>query len=240
MRQVQPQRAIAIVQSNYIPWRGYFDLIAAVDEFVLLDEAQYTRRDWRNRNKVKTPQGWCWLTIPVATRGRYHQRISETRVTDPRWGRKHWKTIGACYRGATFFERYRPRLEALFLDDSEIFLSRINRRFLEAMCEILRIDTPLRNSAEFDFRADVGRSERLVDICRQAGATDYLSGPAARSYLDTELFAAAGIDIHWADYSGYREYRQLYPPFEPALSVLDLILNEGPGARGLLKTPEDG
>lgn len=230
-------KRVAIVQSSYIPWRGYFDLIAAVDEFVLLDDVQYTRRDWRNRNKIKTAQGPCWLTIPVASKGRYHQTIRETKISDPRWGEKHWKTIRACYGAAAGFERYGARFEELYLGATDESLSAVNRCFLEAVCAMLGLRTRLVDSADYEL-AD-GKSERLIDICRQAGASEYLSGPAARSYLDEELFAAAGIRVRWADYSGYREYRQLHGPFEPALSVVDLILNEGAAARGFLKTPED-
>lgn len=231
------KRTIAIVQSNYIPWRGYFDMIAAVDEFVLFDDVQYTRRDWRNRNKIKTPHGPQWLTIPVQTKGRFHQKISETRVSDQRWAEKHWKTIRTCYGGASCFERYRGTFEELYMGGTEVLLSRINRRFLEAMCHVLGLETRLSSSADYDLGS--GRCERLVEICRQSGATDYLSGPAARAYLDERVFAEADIRVHWADYSGYREHRQLYPPFEPALSIIDLVLNEGPDARSFLKSPED-
>lgn len=229
------RKVVAIVQSSYIPWRGYFGLIQAADEFVLLDEVQYTRRDWRNRNRIKTPQGARWLTIPVKSKGRYLQKISETRASDPGWAEKHWRTIRACYGRAAHFERYRRTFEELFMGCEEVFLSRINRRFLEAMCRILAIRTPLTDSADYELTS--GKSERLVEICRQAGATDYLSGPAARDYLDEGMFAEAGVRVHWADYSGYGAYRQLHPPFDPALSIVDLILNEGPAARDLVAIP---
>lgn len=216
---------------------GYFDLIASVDQFVLLDEVQYTRRDWRNRNRIKTAEGAQWLTIPVETKGRFYQKISETRVGDPKWSQRHWNTIQTFYGRAAYFARYRGLFEELYLGNREVFLSRINRRFLEAICAELGLRTLLIDSAEFDLIT--GRSERLLGICRQSGATTYLSGPAARGYLDEELFADAGIEVRWADYSGYKEYRQLYPPFVPDLSIVDLIFNEGPNARHFLKTPEN-
>jgi hypothetical protein len=222
------RKAIAIVQSNYIPWKGYFDLMARVDELVLYDDVQYTRRDWRNRNRLKTPQGVQWLTIPVQVKGRYLQRIDETFVSDPRWGERHWATLQGWYGKAPFFARYAPLLEDLYRNTREHKLSAINRRFLQALCDELGIATPLSSSA--DYPSEGHKTERLLGICQAAGATHYLSGPAAREYLEEELFAAAGIAVEWMSYEGYPEYPQLHPPFEHAVSVLDLLLNVGEDA----------
>src|SRR5216683_727265 len=104
-------KTIAAVQSNYIPWRGYFDLISQVDEFILFDDAQYTRRDWRNRNKIKTPKGLIWLTIPVETKGKYSQKIKDTVVTDSKWARDHWRSIVHNYSKAPYFPEYRELFE---------------------------------------------------------------------------------------------------------------------------------
>jgi hypothetical protein len=218
-------RRVAIVQSNYIPWKGYFDLIASVDEFVLYDEVQYTRRDWRNRNRIKTAQGLAWLTIPVAVSGRYLQRVSEVTVGDPGWAETHWRTIVHQYTAAACSADYMADLASMYRNAPRARLSEINEHFLAAICSLLQIRTPLRRSNELDLAGD--RSERLLNICRQLDATVYVSGPAARGYLDVALFAAAGISVEWADYSGYPEYRQLHPPFEHGVSVLDLLLNEG-------------
>lgn len=225
-------KTVAIVQSSYIPWKGYFDLIRTADEFVLYDDVQYTRRDWRNRNQIKSPQGLKWLTIPVEVKGRYLQRIRDTVVSDPDWGRSHWQSWRHNYARTRFFADYRELFEAIYLNNPERSLSRINHQFLSAICGVLGIDTPLRWSWEFDL--EEGPTERLVGICQKLGATDYLSGPSARAYLDESLFEAAGIRVQYMDYAGYPEYEQLYPPFEHGVSALDLIFNEGPHAARFL------
>src|SRR5437764_11272519 len=197
-------KSVAIVQSCYIPWKGYFALIRNVDEFILYDERQFTRRDWRNRNRIKTPQGIQWLTIPVETKGRYHQRIDETLISDPRWGEQHWKTIAHNYAAASHFADFRDRFEHLYQQATDSLLSVVNRRFLEAVCDILGIST--RFSWSTDYTATGAKSERLVSICLAAGASDYVSGPRARSYLDESAFARAGVSVSSFDYSGYRQY----------------------------------
>jgi WbqC-like protein len=222
-------KRVAVVQSNYIPWKGYFDLIRAVDEFVLFDDVQYTRRDWRNRNLIKTPHGLRWLSIPVATKGRYLDAIKDIETSDPSWPEAHWQALVASYAEAPFFAHYRPILEPLYLETRETRLSAINRRFLDAVCALLGIGTRLTWS--MDYRLGEGRTERLVELCRQAGATTYVSGPSARGYLEAERFQAAGIELVFFDYSGYPEYAQLYPPFDHHVSVLDLLFAVGPAAR---------
>ena len=229
-----PQKRVAIVQSCYIPWKGYFDLINLVDEFVLYDDRQYTRRDWRNRNKVKTPQGTQWLTIPVEVKGRYHQRIDETRIRDPEWGDRHWKTLTHNYAMAPHFDEYAEVFESLYREARDPLLSNVNRMFLEAVCGILGIGTKL--SWSTDYEAEGAKTERLLALCRAAGATAYLSGPSAREYLDETLFQKAGIALDYIDYSGYPEYPQLHPPFDHAVTVLDLLFNTGPDAARFMKS----
>ena len=227
-------KKLAIVQSNYIPWKGYFDLINLVDEFILFDDMQYTRQDWRNRNKIKTPNGPMWLTIPVQVKGRYSQEIRETVIADPRWNQQHWKSIVHNYARAKHFQTYRELFEELYLDCKERFLSRINYRFLTAICEILGVETKL--SWSMDYRLAEGKTERLIDLCKQAGATGYISGPTAKGYIDEELFRQEGIVLRYMDYSGYPEYNQLFPPFDHYVSIIDLIFNEGPDAPEYMKS----
>lgn len=227
-------RRVAIVQSNYIPWKGYFDLINSVDEFILFDDAQYTRRDWRNRNRVVGPSGPRWLTIPVEVKGRYLQAIKDTRIADDSWGRRHWETLRACYGRTPGFEDCAEVLEPMYRGRREAFLSEVNRSFLEAVNALLGIDTALRSS--MDYELVEGRTQRLVHLCRAAGATDYLSGPAARAYLDEALFAEAGISVSWMDYGGYPEYDQRHMPFEHGVSILDLLFNCGSDARAHMLT----
>jgi hypothetical protein len=227
-------KRVAIVQSNYIPWKGYFDLIHCVDEFILYDDVQFTRRDWRNRNLVKTPRGLEWLTIPVVAKGNYHQRICDTQISDAQWGAKHWRTLEHNYAKTPHFELYRPTFEPLY-GRSEPSLSAVNHGFIVAICGILGIAT--RISWSMDYRPlKEGRTERLVDLCKRAGATEYLSGPAARDYIEPALFEAAGIALRFYDYAGYPEYPQRFGKFEHGVTVLDLLFNTGPQAPRYMKS----
>lgn len=226
-------KKIAILQSNYIPWKGYFDLINSVDEFVLYDDMQYTKNDWRNRNKIKTPQGVQWLTIPV-TRKSLGQKIKDTQVSDPSWRNKHWKTICQNYGKAKYFSTYAPLFESLYLNDSSPYLSEINKNFILAINSMLGIHTRIRHSSEFTLAE--GKTQRLVDICRALDANEYLSGPAAKDYLDEGLFLQAGITVKWMNYNGYPEYNQFHSPFEHGVTVLDLICNEGVNASHFMKS----
>ena len=227
-------RKLAVLQSNYIPWKGYFDLINTVDDFVLYDDVQYTRNDWRNRNRIKTPQGPAWLTIPVVTKGHFGQPIREVKVANALWRRKHWAALSLNYARAPHFQRYRAVFEALYLDSTEDRLSIINFDFLQTVCDILGIKTRLSWSMDCVLEGD--RNERLVGLCRQFGAMYYLSGPAARSYLDAARFTQAGIDVSYVDYAGYPTYTQLFGDFVHEVSVLDLIFNEGPDAPLFMKS----
>jgi hypothetical protein len=226
-------KTIAIVQSNYIPWKGYFDLIRSVDEFILFDDMQYTRRDWRNRNAIQTPGGVSWLTIPVESKGKYFQKIRDTVVASQGWAADHWKSIAHFYSRAPFFRMYREPLKELYRGVDTKYLSEINHRFVTALCGMLGITTRITWST--DYEPGEGKTGRLVSLCKQTGATRYISGPAAKAYLDGALFAAEGIDVEYFDYSGYPEYPQLYTPFRHEVSVIDLILNAGPAAPAFLK-----
>lgn len=227
-------KKVAIVQSNYIPWKGYFDLINLVDEFILFDDMQYTRRNWRNRNRIKAPQGPMWLTIPVEVKGKYLQKINETAISDPTWNRWHWKTVVHNYSRAEYLQVYKGLFEDLYLGSSERYLSQVNYKFIVAICEILGINT--RISWSTDYCLIQGKTERVLDLCKQAKATEYISGPTAKGYIDEELFRKEGIILRYADYSDYPEYRQLFPPFEHRVSIIDLIFNEGPEAKKYMKS----
>ena len=220
----------AILQSNYIPWKGYFDLINRVDEFIFYDSVQYTKNDWRNRNLIKTPQGLLWLSIPIKTKGHISNRINinEAQTTDNRWRKKHWACIANNYSKAPYFKDYKDIFKALYLDDDERFLAGINYKFILKINEILGIKTKISYSEDFVLNGN--KTERLVNLCLQTKASEYISGPAAKNYIDENLFNEAGIKLSWMDYSGYREYRQLYPPFTHGVSVLDLIFNCGSNA----------
>ena len=226
-------KKIAILQSNYIPWKGYFDLINMVDEFVLFDTAQYTKNDWRNRNKIKTAQGVNWLTIPTK-QSSLSQKIFETKVSDSRWSKKHWQTISQNYSKTPFFKDYKDIFEDFYMNNQEKSLSLINARLIELVNSILDIQTKITWSSDYELME--GQTEKLLGICKQAGTDVYLSGPAAKDYFDESLAEKMGIQVEWMDYSGYPEYHQLHPPFEHGVSILDLIFNEGPNAKHFMKS----
>ena len=226
-------KKVAILQSNYIPWKGYFDLINMVDEFIFYDEVQYTKNDWRNRNKIKTPQGIQWLTIPVRQES-LDQKIKDTKISDKKWNIKHWRTISQNYSKSKYFKDYKDIFEELYLTCDEEYLSQINYKFITTINEILEIKTKLSWSSEFEL-VD-GQTEKLLGICKDCNADIYLSGPAAKDYFNEDLAKQENIKVEWMDYSGYKEYEQLNPPFEHGVTILDLIFNEGDRAKEFMKS----
>jgi hypothetical protein len=228
-------KRVAIVQSNYVPWRGYFDLISSVDEFILLDDAQYTRRDWRNRNKIKTPQGSRWLTIAVQVSGRYEQSIYDTHVVDADWPDRHWDIIRQNYGHARGFGQFGDLVEGIYGSVPGPRLTQINRHFLERLAQTLGITTPI--TLSLDYEPSGVKTRRLVDLCLKAGATEYVSGPSARAYLEEDQFHEHGIEVCWFEYGPYLAYEQLYPPFDPHVSILDLLLNADEDPALLVRPP---
>lgn len=219
---------VAIVQSNYLPWKGYFDLIAACDEFILYDDMQYTRRDWRNRNQIKTADGAQWLTVPVKVKGKYEQPIRETEIDGHAWAAQHLRSIQHAYSKTPHYSEIMALLKPI-LEAPPTHLSPLNRALLETLCAYIGIVTKLTNSWDYTLRGD--KSERLADLAAQAGATTYISGPAAKNYLDETPFRERGIAVEWFDYSGYPEYPQLWGAFTHHVSVVDLLFNVGQDAR---------
>lgn len=225
-------KKVAISQSNYIPWRGYFDLINRVDEFILYDDMQYTRRDWRNRNKIKTPQGLKWLSIAVQAKGNYLQKINQIKISDKNWAKKHWALLEQNYSKAQYFHEYKDVFENLYFNCNEEFLSQINYKFIVTICKLLGIETKIRFSSEFELTE--GKTQRLLAICKECDADVYLSGPSAKEYFNEELAKKLNIEVEWMDYSSYGEYNQLFGAFTHNVTVLDLIFNEGKNAKRLL------
>jgi len=226
-------KKVAILQSNYIPWKGYFDLIASVDEFIIYDDMQYTKRDWRNRNKIKTNNGAQWLSIPVEVKGKYLQSIQDTKISDEHWGKKHWNSIKQNYSKSRYFEQYKDLFEGVYLESSVEHLSLINYKLICVINKILGIETKISWSSDYTLLD--GKSERLLGLCKDSNASEYISGPAAKDYLDESLFTDSDIQVTWFDYSGYPEYEQRFPPFEHGVTILDLIFNEGPDAAKFMK-----
>jgi hypothetical protein len=226
-------KKVAILQSNYIPWKGYFDMIAAVDEFIIYDDAQYSRRDWRNRNQIKTRQGVQWLTVPVKKKGRFLQKIRDVEIDGANWLPVHWKTLVQNYRKTPYFHEIASWLEPVYLGGYFEHLSQLNCCLIKEICQYIGIKTAITGSC--DYKLVEGRSERLADICVQACGTEYISGPAARNYIDEQVFRDKNIKLTWFDYDGYPEYPQLWGGFVHNVTILDLLFNCGANAFRYMK-----
>lgn len=218
---------VAILQSNYIPWKGYFDIIHDADVFIFYDDLQFTKNDWRNRNKIKTGRGSTWLTIPVGTSA--SRLICEVALDDARWQRSHWDSLRQQYSKSAYFKSFRSYFEDIYLGRHWANLSDLNQFFIRSICrDFLKINTKFLDSRGFNLSGQ--KQERLLDLVSQSQATAYVSGPAAKSYIDPARFHALGVDLIWKDYSGYPEYCQFHPPFEHGVSILDLLFHTGPDA----------
>lgn len=222
-----PKR-IAILQSNYVPWKGYFHMVNSVDEFVLLDSVQYTRSDWRNRNRIKTPYGIKWLSVPVLTSGRLNQSIYDARVSDETWPVRHWNQLCEAYRKAPAFPWASEQIQALYSTAPTRWMWEINDHFLRGVNRLLNIPTLISRDQNFDLGEDIDKTERVLQICLQANASEYVSGAAAKVYLDVARFQQQGIKVTWFDYPDFPVYPQLHPPFSHAVSVLDVFFHLGP------------
>ena len=220
---------VFISQSNYIPWKGYFDAIHQADVMVIYDCVQYTRRDWRNRNLIRSAEGLLWLSIPVRVHTR-SQLINETEVVTTNWVDKHWTSLYHSYVSSPFFDDFQQRVLVLYQEAKELqLLSDINYLFLQRILSILEIKTKLIRAPHVDL--SINATQRLVNICKDLGCTTYLTGPSAKNYLEVDRFRKEGIAIEWMNYSNYPTYAQNRPGFEHHVSILDVLFNCGPNAR---------
>ncbi len=221
---------VGIIQSNFLPWRGYFDFIREVDLFILEDDVQYTKGDWRNRNRIKTLRGAEWITVPVSYK-RTSQLILETPIDySTAWTKKMLNRIRESYRTAPCFEPYFSELDE-FLNQPAASISDLNLTLIRWVCRRLDINTPLAFSQ--DYHPQGTKTERVVSILRQVGATVYVSGPTGANYLVPHLFEEVGIKLEYKKYD-FPEYEQLHPPFDPGVSVLDLLFMKGAEAKYFL------
>lgn len=226
-----PGRRVAIIQSNYLPWKGYFDIIHDADLFVFHDDLQYTKDDWRNRNRIKTSSGSRWLTIPV---GRSEKRlICDVPLPAGGWADEHWKILKAAYGNAPHFQTCAPLFEETYRGTHWTTLSELNQTLIRRIAhELLGLKTVFEDSRHYTLTAQ--KQERVLELLGKTGAATYISGPAAKDYIDEDHFKKAGIELIWKDYSGYPEYPQLHPPFEHAVSIVDLLFHTGPQAADLI------
>ena len=219
-------KRVAILQSNYIPWKGYFDIIHEVDEFIFHDDVQYTKQDWRNRNRIKTAAGPVWLSIPVGSDDK--RRICDVELPSGSWAADHWQRITDAYRAAPHFGRYRDLFASIYARPWRR-LSDLNQMLVCTVArDILGMSTSFRDTRELDLHSR--REQRVLDILEQTGAEVYVSGQAAKTYIDPSHFEERGIDLVWMRYDGYPEYPQFHPPFVHEVTILDLLFHTGPEA----------
>jgi hypothetical protein len=222
---------VVILQPSYIPWRGYFDQICRADLFIFYEDVQYDKRGWRNRNQIKTPKGKQWLTIPVHGHGAQTENIPihQIRIAwDNSWSQNHLKTLQHSYVKAPHFDQYLPLLETFYKRRDE-FLADFTIDFTIALAhELGNTHTRFMRSSEI-VGINGQKTDRLIQILQAVGGNHYISGPSARDYIEKEKFDSAGIALEYMEYN-YPEYPQLYPPFDPFVSVLDLLLMTGSDA----------
>ena len=211
-------KTCVISQSNYIPWKGYFQMIAEADVFVFYDTVQFTKRDWRSRNKIMTPRGPIWLTIPVG--GNRDRRIDEVTLPNGEWRKNHIETVRRIYSYTEHIGDLESILEPIFTNEKIVLLSDFNQTIIRKISEYLEIDTVFMNSSDFEIEGD--KTERLIRICKEVNADVYLSGPAAKNYIKNE-FDNSGIELKWMEYGPFEEYKQCGPNFSHEVSIIDTI-----------------
>ena len=218
------EKKVVVLQSNYLPWKGYFDLIKQADLFIFYDDVKFTKNDWRNRNKIKTASGVEWITIPCGQN--FKCLINEVEPRGKEWQSDHWRRIESTYSNCEGFQLYKDFFEEFYLAKTWNNLSVLNQYLITSIASrFLGLKTEFRNSTEFNLQGV--KSARLIDLLKKADATEYISGPSAREYISEVEFAQANINLRWMDYSNYPIYRQQFPPFEHQVSIIDLLFNEG-------------
>jgi hypothetical protein len=215
---------VAVLQSNYIPWKGYFDIINSVDLFVFYDDLQYTKNDWRNRNKIKTNNGSEWITIPVGPDT--NRLICEVEIKDSSWQKKHWRMLKQHYGGRPFFSMYESFFEEVYLHREWHNLSELNQFLIIYIAKkFLGVTTEFSDSREYSLGGK--KLDRLLELLIKTGANLYVSGPSAKSYILEDEFKKNNILIEWFDYSSYPVYPQAYGEFIHSVTILDLLFNTG-------------
>lgn len=225
---------IGVLQPGYLPWLGFFEQMYKVDAFVLYDDVQYTKDDWRNRNRVKGPNGVIWLTVPVLTAGRFHELICQTTIANQhQWAKKHWKTLESCYSRASYFTLYSDELRAFYEREWTRLLD-LDYELIGWICDKLALNRKILLASELSLKS-TDRNLRLVEICEKLGADSLYEGKAGESYFDLALFGRHGIQVELQDYQ-HPYYHQLWMKhgFIPHLSVIDLLFNHGPESLDIL------
>jgi hypothetical protein len=221
---------VVILQPSYIPWRGYFDQVRRADLFIFYDDIQYDKHGWRNRNQIKTHQGKQWITIPVHTKGvTQGVPIKDVRIDWSKpWAKSHLKTLTLAYAKAPFFKDYQPLLESIYGRTDELLADFTIQTSIMLARELGFNSTRFLRSSELTD-IDGQKTDRVLSVLKQVGATHYLCGPSASSYMEPDKFAEAGITFEYMQYE-YPEYPQLHPPYDPFVSIVDLLFMVGADA----------
>jgi hypothetical protein len=226
---------VAIHQPQFLPWLGYLDKIDRADLFVILDTVQFKKNEWQNRNRIRTAQGWQWLTVPVLHR--FGQKLNEVLINNEvDWTAKHLRALEVHYGRAVHRERYLGELAALY-GQSWAQLTTLNLAMLRWLLGVFGIKTPIRLASEMNLREEP--TDRLIDVCRTVGATQYLAGAGAREYMDIPRFEASGIALEFQDFR-QPVYPQCYEPFVPGMAAIDLLFTCGDDALRLLRSTRTG
>ncbi len=221
----------AVHQPQFMPWLGYFDKIVRSEIFVLLDNVQFKKNEFQNRNKIKTAQGWMWLTVPVLYK--YPEQIDEVKINNGiDWRKKHLKTLAINYRKAPYFHDLFPEMELFYAGDVQS-IAEVNRESVFVLLRMLGVDRRMAIASALGHLPEEP-SERLAAICESLGADTYLSGAGGRTYLDLEPFTKRGITVKFQAFN-HPVYPQLYGDFIPNLSLLDLLFNCGPDSLKILE-----
>ena len=233
---------LGVLQSSYIPWLGFFDQIHQCDLFLIYEDVQFTTKDWRNRNRIKTPQGPLWLTVPVTHGSILEQKIRDVHISqDPIWQKKHWKALQKNYGTSIYFDRYASFFEQTYASPWSK-LTDLNRHILDYLLWELGIHTPIIYSSDTDledrFQQETDQrkqnpTERILFLCQRIGADTFLEGSAGRRFIHQETLLEAGIDIQFHDYI-HPEYTQNFSGFIPYLSIVDLLFNHGDNSLSIL------
>lgn len=221
---------VAVHQPQYLPWLGYFDKIDRADAFVFLDDVQYKKNEWQNRNRIRTAQGWQWISVPVLNQ--FAQQIKDVRINNRvRWKKKHFHALLYNYAKSPYFEEHRPFFERTYNRGWEYLLD-INTHVIEYLVSALGINTEIVIASNLNVRNHP--TERLIDICKALGADTYLAGKGGYKYMDMEKFRQAGIKVLFQDFK-HRAYSQLFGTFEPFMSVVDLLFNHGKESLNIIR-----
>lgn len=221
---------VAVHQPQYLPWLGYFDKIDRADTFVFLDNVQYKKNEWQNRNRIRTTQGWQWISVPVLNQ--FAQQIKDVRINNRvRWKKKHFHALLYNYAKSRYFEEHRPFFERTYNRGWEYLLD-INTHVIEYLVSVLGINTEIVIASNLNVRNHP--TERLIDICKALGADTYLAGKGGYKYMDMEKFRQAEIKVLFQDFK-HRAYSQLFGTFEPFMSVVDLLFNHGKESLNIIR-----